>query len=374
MDASTTGCPRGLKKHVESSLERIRKGIASAVKHRNDEKNGETEKIALLKSDMSNVIHHVFGDHLNCPDYIQEFCKDDVNHIPALIQSGSYEKLSIPIRKLMYCAKDLLLGQSNNIAEHYNSIVAKFVGGKRVNFALSNSFYYKAHAAAVQFNSKTAVTTLFQTAFQRDPPALTKKIEIKRLQKTIREKERRRVKKQNRIRPKRFNDKKEKSTGYGVNCQNTDLSIDAFEAEKKLFVAKLKEFHENRGTNEEKTRTKERSVLFQSITNTVLMASHFGPVSKARNMSKQVKDICKGMVCRSKSTKHSNESQPIAKQQLAKEQQLSLRECGVYIDEEHVCLAASPTAISTDGDTIIEIQCPIAIVSKDPNDPSVLRK
>lgn len=154
LESATTGCPRGTKKHVESSLERIRKGIACAVKYRNNEETDENKKVSLLKSDMSNVIHHVFGDHKNCPSYIKEFCKEEENLIPALIESGSYEKLSIPIRKLAYCAEDLLLGESNNIAEHYNSIVAKFVGGKRVNFAFPNSIYYKAHAAAVQFNTK----------------------------------------------------------------------------------------------------------------------------------------------------------------------------------------------------------------------------
>lgn len=192
LDSATTGCPRGLKKHVENSLERIRKGIACAVKHRGNEEVDENTKISLLKSDMSNVVSHVFGDHRNCPEYIKEHCKEEENFIPALIESGSYEKLSAPIRKLQYCAKDLLLGETNNIAEHYNSIVAKFVGGKRVNFALSNSFHFKAHAAAVQFNTKTAVTSLYQTVFQRNPPALTQKIEQKRLSKAIREKERRR--------------------------------------------------------------------------------------------------------------------------------------------------------------------------------------
>lgn len=372
LDKATTGCPRGLTKHVENSLERIRKGIACAVKYRNDQQNDENEKISLLKSDMSNVVHHVFGDHANCPSYIQDKCKEDENYIPALKESGSYEKLSAPIRKLMYCAKDLLLGENNNIAEHYNSIVAKFVGGKRVNFALSNSYKYKTHAAAVQFNSKKAVTTLYQTAFERNPPALTQKIELKRLQKAVYGKERRTMNRENHVRPKRFNDTKEKGSGYGENCQTTDISTDDFENEKKIILEKLKNYQETREANEEKTRSKQRNALFQKITNIVLMASNFGAVCKARVMSKQVKDVCKKMVSNNKAAKHNNESQPIAKQQLAKEQQISIRDCGVYIDKEHMCLAASPTGVTNDGDMIIEIQCPTAIATKDPMDPSIL--
>lgn len=72
------------------------------------------------------------------------------------------------------------------------------------------------------------------------------------------------------------------------------------------------------------------------------------------------------MISCNKAERHNNESQPIAKQQLTNEQQLSIRDCGVYIDKEHMCLAASPTGITNDGEMIIEIQCPIA--SKDPKD------
>lgn len=266
----------------------------------------------------------------------------------------------------------MLLGETNNIAEHYNSIVAKFVGGKRVNFALSNSFSHKAHAAAVQFNSKKAVTTLFQTAFQKDPPALTQKIESKRLEKALREKARRAKNKENHVRPKRFNDTKEKGTGYGEDCETTDLSAAAFENEKQIHMTKLKDYHENRTVNETNTRGKEQSALFQKITKSVFMASNFGCVCKARVMAKQVKDICKKMTSYNKAIKHSNESLPIAKTQLEKEQQISIRDCGIYIDKEDMCLAASPTGITTDGNMIIDIQCPRSIISKDTNDPIIL--
>lgn len=80
------------------------------------------------------------------------------------------------------------------------------------------------------------------------------------------------------------------------------------------------------------------------------------------------------MVSHNKAARHNIESQPVAKQQLAKEQQISIRDCGVYIDKEHMCLAASPTGITNDGEMIIEIQCPTTISSKDPMDPSILCK
>lgn len=102
------------------------------------------------------------------------------------------------------------------------------------------------------------------------------------------------------------------------------------------------------------------------------MASNFSGVCKARGLSKQVKEVCKKMTVYSKADKHNTESQPVAKQQLADEQQLTIQDCGIYIDNEHMFLAASPTGITTDGHMVIMIQCPTSIASKNPTDPSIL--
>lgn len=72
--------------------------------------------------------------------------------------------------------------------------------------------------------------------------------------------------KQNRIRPKRFNDTKEKGSGYGVNCQGTDMAAEDFANEKEIILQKLKDYQQNCNANEEKTRMKERSALYQKIT------------------------------------------------------------------------------------------------------------
>lgn len=41
-----------------------------------------------------------------------------------------------------------------NSAETFNSIVAKFVGGKRINFSLKNSYETRCKAAAISYNRK----------------------------------------------------------------------------------------------------------------------------------------------------------------------------------------------------------------------------
>lgn len=240
LDPATTGCPRGLRNHVTKSLGSIVKDINCATEYRIKENKTEEEKVALLKSDINNVIHHVFGDHSDCPSYIRERCQElEENYIPALKISGTYEKLAQPTRRLMYYASDLLGGYTNNPAEHYNSIVAKFVGGKRVNFSLSNSYSYKANATAVQYNERLPLNALYQTKFNAKPPLLANKIQLKRLWKTDRDKERRRFRKENKIFPKKFCRNTEKGTGYGVQ---PDLPPHAFENEVKLFNEKLEKY------------------------------------------------------------------------------------------------------------------------------------
>lgn len=43
---------------------------------------------------------------------------------------------------------------NNNAAESYNSVICKFVGGKRINFALKGSYKTRCEAALISFNSK----------------------------------------------------------------------------------------------------------------------------------------------------------------------------------------------------------------------------
>lgn len=124
IETAVTGCPRGLNKIVCDNLDRIRKDVCCAVQYRKNQNTTEMEKVASLKSDLSNILHHIFGDHSNCPDYIKKCCKTNTNYIPALTASGTLDKMSKVMRNFIYCAQDLLLGETNNVAEHFNSLVA----------------------------------------------------------------------------------------------------------------------------------------------------------------------------------------------------------------------------------------------------------
>ena len=76
---------------------------------------------------------HVFGVHNNCAEY---FCvkKNSLanNFTLDLNRSGLFSKIMEIFNSLADNAKSLLYDASSNSAENFNSVVAKFIGGKRV--------------------------------------------------------------------------------------------------------------------------------------------------------------------------------------------------------------------------------------------------
>lgn len=49
-------------------------------------------------------------------------------------------------------AFNLLLNMNNNAVECYNTVLAKFTGGKRINFGINNSYNLRCRAVVLQFN------------------------------------------------------------------------------------------------------------------------------------------------------------------------------------------------------------------------------
>ncbi|KAK4883412.1 hypothetical protein RN001_006731 [Aquatica leii] len=54
-------------------------------------------------------------------------------------------------------ARSLLEDVDSNVVEHFNSIVAKHVGGKQINFSLRGSYQGRCAAAVVRFNTKIII-------------------------------------------------------------------------------------------------------------------------------------------------------------------------------------------------------------------------
>lgn len=68
---------------------------------------------------------------------------------------------------------------NSNIAEVFNSIVAKFVGGTRTNFSARQSYSARCAASVVAFNTKQPQTLLYNIFFYKNPNTFIKRLELK---------------------------------------------------------------------------------------------------------------------------------------------------------------------------------------------------
>lgn len=76
---------------------------------------------------------------------------------------------------------------TNNRAEQFNSIVAKMVGGKRVNFSLKDSYTTRCYAAVVSFNTGKPQYTFYKSICNTSPGKSLKLLETRRQAKNTRE-------------------------------------------------------------------------------------------------------------------------------------------------------------------------------------------
>lgn len=212
------------RKELGRNTLRIRKAVISAIHYRKSKPSTEAEK--KLRHDILNVPYHVFGDHKKCDSY---FCKKgsaDVNFVEEFTSSGLMTKIMEAINLLADNSRSLLFNVSNNAAEGVNSKISKFVGGKRINYCLKNSYQTRCKAAAVSYNAKTPKTHLVKVLRGSSPG-----INIKKYEQKIRR--RNEVRKFQRKPRKLFTDQHPERKSYGPQAQRPDLPPDLLEIKKK---------------------------------------------------------------------------------------------------------------------------------------------
>lgn len=355
-----------LKKYLKTNLDRIRKDVASAIKFRvQQNKDGltmETETIENIKADIENVLHHVCGDHSKCPAYIKSHCKtDEINHIPEMIQTGILEKFMKPTRRLIYHSTSLFWYVNNNVAEHYNSIVAKFVGGKRINFSLKQGYSNRCSAAVVQFNTQRAYYNIHQAVHNSSPKSRMKKFENRKLRKTAIARSRRQLNPQKR--KKRFNKKTATNSDYGTDCCKPDLSVNDYIMERNIHLTSLIVNHSKKVQIERATIGQAQCGLWHSIRKMTMTASRFGDVCRAKKLSGHTKNIVHNRNFYSKATEHGRIYEETARKQLEIQSGKIIEKCGIFIDDSAIYLAATPDGLIGD-DGLVEIKCPYSIAGE----------
>lgn len=234
----TKFCP-ALRKHITSKRgQDITKGIRLAAKHWNESDVEFSEKIANLEEDVMNAPAHYLGVHLKCRSY---FCTKSteqaaIDNLNLMKCDGIYYEVMNLIQ--MYFAgnaKSLLEGHSNNPAEEFNNIVAKYLGGKRINYSLARSYTARVATAIVQYNSGGHSASKFREFKYGEDHTGNDivQLEEKRKRKLVRNEAARNVK----PRTKTFQQNEKLSGAYfhGDIGETLDMTREVYDNAKKLF-------------------------------------------------------------------------------------------------------------------------------------------
>ncbi|KAJ8912412.1 hypothetical protein NQ315_013479 [Exocentrus adspersus] len=142
-----------LKKLVERNILRLRTAIKFAVLYRIKEDKDLELKIENLKKDLGNIASHVFGEHKLCSELNAIKKGEDRNYIPTMTECGLLDDIKVCFNRIICNAYSLIVNMDTNSAEQYNSIVCKFVGGKRINYWQRRSYETRCEAAATSYNA-----------------------------------------------------------------------------------------------------------------------------------------------------------------------------------------------------------------------------
>lgn len=117
----------------------MRRGVDSSIKYWYRQNIPFAEKADNIEKDFQNGPHHIFGDHSHCAPYFYNK-RDSENFVPELVAFGVFQKLIDLAYRLFQQTYSFAYNETNNLVESFNARVAKYVGGKRVNYSLKGSY------------------------------------------------------------------------------------------------------------------------------------------------------------------------------------------------------------------------------------------
>lgn len=341
------------RKLLKCRILRLSNGIRAAISYRKTENRATAEQD--LKVDILNSANHVFGEHKECNAY---FCnKKDEQNLMLDLSREFIVQLKYLVQSVANHTRSLIFDVDNNVVEQFNSIIAKFVGGKRINYAFSNSYEARCIAAVVSHNTRMAHSFMRQS-LDKNPNRLIVQIEEKRQNKVA----------QNALRSKSQPGKKHfssssttKDQDYGEQCQKPDMPPEVYEANKNLFLEQLQRSEEELEGIERDTVSQGQSGKWIEERRKLLTASNFAKVCKRRRTTScisTVKRLLYQPELNVPAINHGKTYENAAREQLLRQMKIDLyKECGLFIDREHYFLGATPDGLlGVEG--IIEIKCP----------------
>ncbi|XP_029343469.1 uncharacterized protein LOC100570366 isoform X1 [Acyrthosiphon pisum] len=359
-----TEFPIAIRKKIADNLVRLRTDVTKAIQYRKSEEKPLQQKILNLKYDITNAPNHrLFDCHKKCAPYFCEKSADNsVGNCKSNENDGIVKEINIIVSRLANNAKSLILDVDNNICEQFNSVINKFLGGKRINYNQRSSYNTRILAAVVSFNSSEYLRAVKKHITQTSPGKTAKSFLSQIIKKRSACQKRRQLSTKLKYKVKRPKASSKPDEHYG----NADILDGIREVDDPSFVKDMEQFLKtlydvNRTTVEETTRYQAESENWRAERMIRLTASNFGRVCKMRRNTscKNIVHSILYLTFNSKSVQYGRDMEDEAKTKFEENFGYKIKKCGLFIDTQIPYLAASPDGII--GDTaIVEIKCPYA--------------
>lgn len=79
------------------------------------------------------------------------------------------------LRRVVENANSLILDVTNNACEQFNSVINKYIAGKRINFSLKQSYSTRVQAAIISFNTNGSFLRAVHKKVMQKSPCIIKK-------------------------------------------------------------------------------------------------------------------------------------------------------------------------------------------------------
>ncbi|XP_050053438.1 uncharacterized protein LOC126549075 [Aphis gossypii] len=330
----------------------------------------EEREIALkndLRKDIENSPYHRFGQHDNCDRYFCSGSKSgEINLVGDVEKCGLMREVKNIILRLANNSSSLIQDVDNNACEQFNSLINKFIGGKRINFTQRNTYTTRIEAAIVSFNSKEYLRSIHKKMVFKSPGHIGKKY-LNNLNRIRKNTIKRRCLFVNTAKKNKKKSSSAPDKDYGLAEPLIDTILpEELEIKKNCFLNKLKTVNLHQ-LNLDTRDQSENQKWFQERKKR-LTASKFGDICKMRqntSCKRQVHAIIYKPQIKTKELTHGIEMESYGRKKFEDVSRLSVETCGLIVDSEIPFLAASPDGM-VGNDAILEIKCPY--IAKDTND------
>lgn len=274
--------------------------------------------------------------HDKCRNY---YCqrKDERNYLVEIRNTVFYDKIKQHNKYIANNSRSLIFDVDSNSVEQFNSVVAKFVGGKRINYSLNKSYNARCSAAVVSFNCNRPHYALHKTLTNKSPGKTTKLLELRRIKHNKQNLLRRKLRDKCSKRNERNILQQNSSADYGENCQKPDLSIEDLEKEKEDFLKNLQKSDKERYELERQTVLHGDSGRWLEERRKIITASNFHRICRKRPNT-TCKNIVKNLLYDSKnlnvaSLLHGRKYEENAKKKLEQQLNIHVEPCGLFINK-----------------------------------------